>query len=263
MPMQSPQTSVWSNSDFHLIRLRSSDAGLVFQQQPQQPGAGVLCVDIRRPQSACLIGPERKPAAELHAPFDVLQIHFSDRWLNRSQQAPAKVRLPNAAINDSVIAQLTESLLPALEDPARASPTFVSHVAMAVGAHLLHTYGLATTAAETSTRAPRALAPWQERHAKQVMMDGFAGAINMETLAAACGMAPSHFATAFKASTGKTPTAWLTQLRIQRACDLLSNTVMPLSEVAVAIGFNDQSHFTRTFSRLMGSPPGNWRRCLR
>lgn len=258
MLMQSPQASLSSSLDFQIIRLRASADGLAFQQQ--QPRAFALCVDVDQPLRASLSGSTPAPAAPLRAPFDRLLILFSEYWLASAQPGPDPLRLPNADLSDEVVAQLAVSLLSALDDPATASPAFVNHIVLALGAHLLHTYG---HAAPSAPRPPGTLAPWQERHAKQTMAASLAGPINMAALAGECGLSPGHFATAFKKTSGQTPTGWLTALRIRHACDLLANSGMTLSDVAVASGFSDQSHFTRCFSRLMGSPPGNWRRCLR
>jgi AraC-like DNA-binding protein len=258
MLMQSHQPALSSSLDFQIIRLRSSADALSFQ--PRQPRALALCIDVEQPLRACLSGSAPAPAAPLRAPFDRLLILFSEYWLSAAQPEPGALRLPTAIIRDQVVAQLAVSLLSALDDPALASPAFVNHIVLALGAHLLHTYG---RPAPSAPRSPGTLARWQERHAKQTMAAGLAGPVNMAALAGECGLSPGHFATAFKKTSGQTPTAWLTALRIRHACDLLANSGMTLSNVAVASGFSDQSHFTRCFSRLMGSPPGNWRRCRR
>ncbi|WP_408056533.1 helix-turn-helix domain-containing protein [Tardiphaga alba] len=65
---------------------------------------------------------------------------------------------------------------------------------------------------------------------------------------------------AFKKTTGLTPHQWIQSQRIERARNALANTSQPLAEIALECGFSDQSHFTRVFSKIVGSPPGNWRR---
>jgi AraC-like DNA-binding protein len=47
----------------------------------------------------------------------------------------------------------------------------------------------------------------------------------------------------------------LLQRRIERAARLLSRTELPLSEIALAVGFSDHSHFARHFRRLTGTTP--------
>jgi AraC-like DNA-binding protein len=73
----------------------------------------------------------------------------------------------------------------------------------------------------------------------------------------------SHFSRAFAVSIGLPPHRWLLNRRVERAKSMLSNAAPTLSEVAIACGFADQSHFTRTFTREVGISPGAWRRCVR
>ena len=77
------------------------------------------------------------------------------------------------------------------------------------------------------------------------------------------GLSPSHFARAFRGSTGMPPHRWLLNRRIEKAKDALHNTQASLAAVATACGFADQSHFTRVFTRFVGISPGAWRRALR
>ncbi len=75
-----------------------------------------------------------------------------------------------------------------------------------------------------------------------------------------CGLSVSHFARAFKETTGLPPHRWLIRRRVEVAEALLRNSRMSLTEVALTCGFADQSHFTRVFSRVVGISPGAWRR---
>ena len=83
--------------------------------------------------------------------------------------------------------------------------------------------------------------------------------IPLARIADACGLSLSHFARAFKQSTGLPPHRWLLQQRIYRSQDLLLHSDMPLSEIAIACGFSDQSHLNRVFVRVAGISPGAWR----
>lgn len=49
-----------------------------------------------------------------------------------------------------------------------------------------------------------------------------------------------------------TPHVWVQQRRVERARDLLSNSSLPLGDIALAVGFSLQSHFTTVFRRLTG-----------
>jgi len=137
--------------------------------------------------------------------------------------------------------------------------------ARADDATILRMFAQSSHAAVPVTPPPRAngaLAPWQERKAKALLAAHLADDISIVDVARACGLSRSHFCKVFKQATGQSPYAWLTQYRISTAQSLLRSTQQPLAEIALACGFGDQSHLTRMFSRVVGTPPGSWRRSL-
>ncbi|WP_233802623.1 helix-turn-helix transcriptional regulator [Paraburkholderia sp. HP33-1] len=81
--------------------------------------------------------------------------------------------------------------------------------------------------------------------------------VTLAEVAKAAGLSPFHAARLFAQSTGLPPHAWRNQVRLQRALAPLRAGV-PVTEVAAASGFTDQSHFTRHFRRMFGVPPGQW-----
>jgi AraC-like DNA-binding protein len=109
-------------------------------------------------------------------------------------------------------------------------------------------------------RRPGDLAPWQLRRAKEMMRANLEKNTSLQHVAVACNLSVSHFLHAFKRSTGVSPHQWLISERLERAQDLMMNSVMPLVEIACTCGFADQSHFTRVFGRVAGKSPGIWRR---
>jgi transcriptional regulator GlxA family with amidase domain len=83
--------------------------------------------------------------------------------------------------------------------------------------------------------------------------------ISIQALASIAGLSMYHFARAFKQSEGMTPHEYLVQCRVQRAKDLLAETDLPLSEIALASGFSDQSHCARRFREHVGVTPSSYR----
>lgn len=81
--------------------------------------------------------------------------------------------------------------------------------------------------------------------------------VTLAEVAQAAGLSPFHAARLFTQSTGLPPHAWRNQVRLQRALAPLRAGV-PVTDVAAASGFTDQSHFTRHFRRMFGVPPGRW-----
>ncbi|WP_043200955.1 AraC family transcriptional regulator [Pseudomonas putida] len=83
--------------------------------------------------------------------------------------------------------------------------------------------------------------------------------IGLEDLAQACGIDRFRLTRAFKAAFGIAPHAYLIQLRLARARRLLAQGQTP-AEVAVALGFADQSHLGRWFRRAYRLTPADYRR---
>ncbi len=65
---------------------------------------------------------------------------------------------------------------------------------------------------------------------------------------------------AFQDSYGTSINQYLTSLRMNRACQLLTDTQMTIAEIAVAVGISDYHYFCRVFSRQMGISPGAFRK---
>jgi AraC family transcriptional regulator len=82
----------------------------------------------------------------------------------------------------------------------------------------------------------------------------------LEDVSRLCDLSPPHFARLFKKSTGTSPYKWYLDQRLTWAKSLLTTTDDELTKIALECGFADQSHFTRTFSRVVGISPGVWRR---
>lgn len=81
--------------------------------------------------------------------------------------------------------------------------------------------------------------------------------LSLTTLAEAVDLSPFHAARLFSRETGLAPHAWRNQLRLVRALPAL-RAGASATDVALAQGFNDLSHFTRYFRRAFGVSPGKW-----
>ena len=99
------------------------------------------------------------------------------------------------------------------------------------------------------------LAPGITRRISEYIDSHLGESISLEAMAEMAGLSLNHFARAFRQSTGLAPHAYLVQRRIEQAERLLSRTDLPLSQIALAVGFADHSHFARHFRRLTGATP--------
>jgi AraC family transcriptional regulator len=82
-------------------------------------------------------------------------------------------------------------------------------------------------------------------------------------LARDVGVHPVHLAQAFHKSYYCTVGDYVRQLRIEYARHELVASETPIIQIALAAGFCDQSHFTRTFKRIVGVAPSQYRESLR
>ncbi|MEZ4862611.1 MAG: AraC family transcriptional regulator [Caldilineaceae bacterium] len=98
-------------------------------------------------------------------------------------------------------------------------------------------------------------------HARDYLADHYAADLTLPELAAHVHLSPFHLLRSFKATFGLTPHAYVIQRRIHRAKALLLAGA-PLADVALQVGFTDQSHFTRHFKRIVGVPPGHYMQTL-
>ncbi len=101
----------------------------------------------------------------------------------------------------------------------------------------------------------RGLAPAIKRRVSEYIDSHLGENISLESMAELAGLSVYHFSRAFRQSTGLAPHGYLLQRRIEHATHLLSRTELPLSEIALAVGFSDHSHFARHFRRFTGTTP--------
>jgi len=159
--------------------------------------------------------------------------------------------------DDLVLAQITKSVLPFLGRSDAPSVLALDQFSLILGAHLIQLYGVLQ---KTAGPSKGGLSPWQKRRACELLHENMHGRIRLSEIARECGLSISHFARSFKASFGTSTHQWLIRHRIDQAKQLMSQTGLSLSGIAIQSGFHDQAAFTRTFHQLVGVSPGRWRR---
>ena len=164
-------------------------------------------------------------------------------------------------VDDPVFRNLIRSLQPALENPSLASRLFVDAVTLAIASHVVSSYGVVVRAVVRHRPQRHASLSARQKALALAMVDAnLHGELRVADLAREVGLSASHFAYAFKQTVGMAPHGWLAQRRIEKAKTLLRTDDLSLTQIALACGFADQSHFTRQFTARVGCPPGAWRR---
>ena len=97
------------------------------------------------------------------------------------------------------------------------------------------------------------------RRVVELLHSRFSETLTLLTIANEVGIHPAHLAREFRRHYGCTVGDYILKLRMESACRSLATSTAALSEIALANGFADQSHFSRTFKRFTGMTPAVYR----
>ncbi len=159
---------------------------------------------------------------------------------------------------DPTVELLSRALMAELNSPAHPAQALIAEAAScALAAHLLRTYNAFDLAPQVQ---PPSLSARTLARIESYIEDRLGQPITLAELASVANVSRFHFARLFKRSTGVTAMAYVERARIRQAQDLLRKAELPLSEIALVLGFADQSHFTRRFHRHVGSTPAAFAR---
>lgn len=118
---------------------------------------------------------------------------------------------------------------------------------MSIGANQVH----------ESSRRPR----WWPR-LDAILQEPRTRVLSLRAVAYEVGVDPGHLARTHRQVTGMTLGARYRLDRLREACRLLSETSLPIGEIAATVGFTDQPHFAHAMSRAMGFLPSRLRSAL-
>lgn len=189
---------------------------------------------------------------------DVLHVYLKAELL---EQVGLEAELPRVelasgfGLHDPHIRQIGRSILRELVSPGLAARLYGDVMAQTLAVQLLRRHLV-------SPKRPRqaaALAPFRLRRAIEFVEAHYAEDLTLAEIAQAASTSPSHFAHGFKQATGFSPHQYLTHRRIERAKQLLTETDLPLMEIALTVGFPGQSHFATVFRKLCDATPRQYR----
>jgi AraC-like DNA-binding protein len=155
-----------------------------------------------------------------------------------------------AAVHDPEAARMVIAVHRAAERADMLTADTLLHATLA---RLLRRYGT------TSGARPTAAGHRTATRTREVLLTRMAEPPALAALAAELGTGPHALLRAFKNAYGMPPHAWLNDARVRRARTLLDGGTPP-AEAAATVGFVDQSHLSRHFTRIVGVPPGAYQR---
>nr|AGS52789.1 helix-turn-helix, AraC type [uncultured bacterium contig00142] len=95
--------------------------------------------------------------------------------------------------------------------------------------------------------------------AERFIWNNYTKKISLKEIAEASGLSAPYFSTIFKDEMGENLSTYLNRLRVEKSAAMLVTTTMPISEIASACGFEDQSWFSKIFKSYTGFTPGKYR----
>jgi DNA-binding winged helix-turn-helix (wHTH) protein/AraC-like DNA-binding protein len=107
---------------------------------------------------------------------------------------------------------------------------------------------------------PGALAAWQIARVRAFIDENLHRTIDAKDLSAVAQRSTSHFSRSFKQVFGEGPHAYVVRRRLERARHLMITSSASLREIALSVGFFDQTHLSRLFRQAFGQSPSIWRR---
>jgi AraC family transcriptional regulator len=95
------------------------------------------------------------------------------------------------------------------------------------------------------------------------MRERLAEDITLDELAAEARLSSFHFSRMFKHSLGVPPRVYLTRLRMEKACQLLEQTDLPITQIAFEVGYSSNQVLARVFAAYRNRSPSDYRRATR
>ncbi|MCB0057130.1 MAG: AraC family transcriptional regulator [Caldilinea sp.] len=162
--------------------------------------------------------------------------------------------IPQFQTSDPLIESILHALLNELKVPEPGSRLYIESLTNQLAVRLIRRY--ATHVRVTEPRHGR-LSTQQRQQIDDYIHAHLAEDISLAQLADVVHLSPYHFARCFKLTAGLSPYQYLLARRVNYAIHLLQTSPeRSLLEVAVSVGFYDQSHLSRHLKRIYGVTPG-------
>ena len=164
---------------------------------------------------------------------------------------------PSLDGRDDAVKHIGLAMLAEMEAGGAGGRVYGDALATALATHLLRNHGTSPQAAPDGRGGlPRSTL----RRVTDFVNDNLSTDLGLSEMAGVANLSRYHFSRQFKRSTGLSPHQYVIQRRVKRARELLSNTDLPVGDVASAVGFTHQSHLAQHVRRHFGVAPSALRR---
>jgi AraC family transcriptional regulator len=179
-----------------------------------------------------------------------------ERVAGESGEATRVVVGLHLGIRDPQIEYICLALKAELEAGCPSGRFYGDSLAVALSSRLLGNY--AANAFDSRCRSAGVPA-CKLRRIIEYINDNLTKDLTLADIAHVAGMNPHYFSRAFKQATGTPPHRYVTNCRVEKAKRLLAEDEMPLVDIGLSVGFQNQSHFTTLFHKVTGVTPKAYR----
>lgn len=195
-------------------------------------------------------------------PIDVRHIYLSHDTLAETasqvfEREPAAIEVDDHLCSaDATIPHCLQVLEDEMMHGGPGQKLLVEAVRTQIAVHLLRRFARV----DLPNVSPAVFNSLQKHRILEFIEERLGENFGLDSLAGSVGLSPFHFSRQFKAEFGQTPHSFVIHKRVERAKTMLQKGDIAMKAVAVDCGFSDQSHFCRTFRKMVGVTPDEYRR---
>lgn len=206
-----------------------------------------------QPSTLVFHPPDEEHAVEFHqARVRIFRLETKSHWLARVCEHTAAFNQPEE-FHGGPAAQLALRLYREFQEMDEAAPLAIEGLALEILAAVVR-----SQTRDSASQPPR----WLQQ-ARDLLHAQFSDNLTLANIALVVGVHPVYLAREFRKYFRCTIGEYVRRLRVESACREMAASDAPLIEIAAAAGFYDQSHFSRTFKRLTGLTPAEYRAVAR
>jgi AraC-like DNA-binding protein len=166
---------------------------------------------------------------------------------------PSVIHVPSGSDQAAILRWSVQRFGAEFREQGVGKPLMLNHLSLIM---LLQTIRIYLNSAAEDDNWLVALSDPKLSKAIEAMHSDYKGSWSLESLARTAGMSRSSFAQTFKKKIGITPMDYLTNWRMQIACEILRSGNANLSATATSVGYGSESAFSAAFKRILNCRPG-------
>ncbi|MEH0885219.1 AraC family transcriptional regulator [Enterobacter sp. UNJFSC 003] len=258
------QLAAWYNkrdtitvkSNHHTLSLYVADGYESYQKTPGgwKNGGG--------PDRFCLMPKESESTWDIRDDLSFVHLYCTDEHLRDVgeriwDKRPLSLTLDEKIFgSDPKITALYRQFLLGCDWQQRANQLALSTASTLLLTHLLQNYASVQWKLPVVTGG---LSPHVLRNVVEFIEENLSQPLTLAELADRAALSEYHFARMFRQSMGYAPHQYVMLRRMEKAKTLVQHTTTPLTDIALACGFNSASHFSNRFRSVMGMTPSQLR----